>query len=182
MVSGWFLMVLVVCGLVGLQSAAEGDEDQRGLLQQLMARVEKLEEDRGKSQVAFSASLVSTVQWTDHGPFDTNTTLVFQRVKTNIGNAYDKETGIFTAPVKGLYYIRFTGCVGKSGKLNAAVMKNGVNVFAIYNVPATRGTTSNGMTLALEEGDRLWVELWANTSISDQSRLSTFSGFLVFPL
>lgn len=45
--SGWFLVVVLVCGPVGLQS--EGDEDLGVLLQQLLARVEKLEEDTGQS-------------------------------------------------------------------------------------------------------------------------------------
>lgn len=90
--------------------------------------------------------------------------------------------GIFTAPVKGLYYIRFTGCVGNSGSLNAALLKNGVNMFAIFETRGTHGSGSNGMTLVLEEGDQLSVTLWSGQSIFDQSRLSTFSGFLVFTM
>lgn len=161
------------------------EEDLRVLVQQLMARVDKLEkesEDRGKAQVAFSASLITSENWTHHGPFDTDSTLLFKKVTTNIGNAYDPDTGIFTAPVKGLYYIRFTGCVGNSGSLNAALLKNDVNMFAIYDTRGTHGSGSNGMTLVLEEGDRLSITLWATQSIFDQSRLSTFSGFLVFPM
>ncbi|XP_038583626.1 cerebellin-1-like [Micropterus salmoides] len=178
--SGWFLVVVLVCGPVGLQS--EGDEDLGVLLQQLLARVEKLEEDTGKSQVAFSASLVTAEQETHHGPFDNDTALVFKRVTTNIGNAYNPDTGVFTAPVKGLYYVRFTGCVGNPGTLNAALLKNGENMFAIYDSRGSHVSGSNGMALVLEEGDRLWVVLWAQNSIFDQSRRSTFSGFLVFPM
>ncbi|KAL7387767.1 hypothetical protein ABVT39_000616 [Epinephelus coioides] len=200
MVSRWCWWCLLVCGLVGAttdgpEEEVRGglisnpekttEEDLRVLVQQLMARVDKLEkesEDRGKAQVAFSASLITSEQWTHHGPFDTDSTLLFKKVTTNIGNAYDPDTGIFTAPVKGLYYIRFTGCVGNSGSLNAALLKNDVNMFAIYDTRGTHGSGSNGMTLVLEEGDRLSITLWATQSIFDQSRLSTFSGFLVFPM
>lgn len=90
--------------------------------------------------------------------------------------------GLFTVPVKGLYYIRFTGCVGESGSLNAALMKNGQNMFAIFDTRNTHGSGSNGMALVLEEGDRLSVTLWSGQSIFDQSRLSTFTGFLVSPV
>ncbi|XP_053193299.1 complement C1q tumor necrosis factor-related protein 3-like isoform X1 [Scomber japonicus] len=200
MTSAWFL-VLVVYGLVGVQAFSPkyefefptpegltpepGKEDVYVLLSQLLDRVEKLErkcEDRGKSQVAFSASLFNTEKWTHYGPFDSETRLVFEKVTTNVGNAYDNTTGVFTAPVKGLYYVRLTCNVGDSGSLNTAVMKNGENMFAIFNTLGLHSSGSNGMTLVLEEGDRLEVFLWPTRSVFDQSRLSTFSGFLVFPM
>lgn len=90
--------------------------------------------------------------------------------------------GIFTAPVKGLYYIRFTGCIGKSGSLNAALLKNDLNMFAIFDTRGSHGSSSNGMALVLEAGDQLSITLWSQQSIFDQSRLSTFTGFLISPL
>ncbi|XP_045917406.1 complement C1q tumor necrosis factor-related protein 3-like [Micropterus dolomieu] len=188
MLPSWCLVVLAVCVVVRAQTLPETEKtDENGgtLLQQLIARVEKLErerEDRGEAQVAFSASLVTSEQWTHHGPFNTHTTLVFKKVTTNIGNAYNPITGIFTAPRKGLYYIRFTGAVGDSGSLNAALQKNGVSMFEIYDTRGTHGSGSNGMTLVLEQSDQLWITLLSGQSIFDQTRLSTFSGFLVFPM
>ncbi|XP_040920687.1 complement C1q tumor necrosis factor-related protein 3-like [Toxotes jaculatrix] len=196
--SARFLVVVLVCGLVRAQVPADRnedggilkpgrttEEDVRVFVQQMMARMERLErecQDTGKSQVAFSASLVTTTKWTNQGPVNMGTPLVFKKVTTNIGNAYNPDTGVFTAPTKGLYYIRFTGSAGNSRSLNAAVLKNGENMFAIYNTLSEKSAESNGMTLVLEEGDRVWVVLWPNNSISDQSRLSTFTGFLVFPM
>lgn len=43
--------------------------------------------------MAFSASLVTAEEWTHHGPFDGETALVFKKVTTNIGNAYNSDTG-----------------------------------------------------------------------------------------
>lgn len=43
--------------------------------------------------MAFSATLLTNEQWTHHGPFYTDTRLVFKKVTTNIGNAYNPETG-----------------------------------------------------------------------------------------
>lgn len=84
--------------------------------------------------------------------------------------------------MRGLYYIRFTGSVGKSGSLNAALLKNDLNMFAIFDNRGTHGSSSNGMALVLEAGDQLSITLWSQQSIFDQSRLSTFTGFLISPL
>uniref|UniRef100_A0A3P8TPY4 C1q domain-containing protein n=1 Tax=Amphiprion percula TaxID=161767 RepID=A0A3P8TPY4_AMPPE len=183
MVSGRFLVVLGVCSLVLVQ-AQTTESDLRDLVLQLQARLEKLEkvcEDRAGAQVAFSASLHTSLDRIDLGPYDTNTTLQFKRVVTNIGNAYDEDTGIFTAPVKGLYYLRFTGNVGDSGYLNAALLKNGVNMFAIYN-KGHHSSGSNSMALVLEQGDQVWITLWPDSVVFDQSRRTTFSGFLIYPM
>uniref|UniRef100_A0A3B3USM6 Cerebellin-1-like n=1 Tax=Poecilia latipinna TaxID=48699 RepID=A0A3B3USM6_9TELE len=174
--SFFFLGTLLVCGLVGSQETIESQ------LQQVMARLEKLEREN-EERVAFSAALIESQTWTSVGPFDRYHTLAFKKVITNIGNAYNPETGIFTAPVKGLYYFRFTGVVGSTGKLNAGLKKNGENIVAIYHKAGTQASASNGVALELQEGDRVFVQIWENDlTIADQSRLSTFSGFLVFPL
>lgn len=47
----------------------------------------------GRARVAFSASLVSTEQWSHQGPFAGPERLVFRKVTTNIGDAYDPGTG-----------------------------------------------------------------------------------------
>ncbi|XP_077409748.1 complement C1q tumor necrosis factor-related protein 3-like [Vanacampus margaritifer] len=176
--------LLIVCAVGGLQAQhSYTDETEKNvLLYQLAARVDKLEKDAAeaaKAPVSFAAALVATSDWTHQGPFETDTNLVFSKVITNVGNGYDSETGIFTAPVRGLYFVLFSGNVGNSGNLNAAVMKNGINMFAIYDTQGTFSSATNGMPLVLEQGDKLWVTLWANRSIFDQSRLSTFSGFLI---
>ncbi|XP_012709560.2 complement C1q-like protein 2 [Fundulus heteroclitus] len=171
--SSLFLVAVLVCGLVGAQPGG------------LPERVEKLESDYGvlvKSRVAFSAALVDANEWTTQGPFEADKTLEFKRVITNVGDGYDPQTGFFTAPAKGLYYIQVTGVAGPTGQLNAGLKKNGDNIFAIYQKAGTQAAASNGVVLALEAGDRLCVQLWAGQTIADQGRLSTFTGFLVFPM
>ncbi|XP_019751739.1 complement C1q tumor necrosis factor-related protein 3-like [Hippocampus comes] len=189
MACSFLTTLLILCAVGSLRAQpffagerAKAEPECNALLYQVAARVDKLEKDAAeaaKAPVSFAAALVATQEWTHLGPFNTDTTLVFKNVITNVGNGYDSNTGIFTAPVRGLYFIVFNGNVGKSGSLNAAVIKNGINMFAIYDTQGTFSSATNGMPLVLEEGDKLWVTLWANQSIFDQSRLSTFSGFLL---
>ncbi|KAF7198806.1 transcript variant X10 [Nothobranchius furzeri] len=66
-------------------------------------QVEALRREGEVKQVAFSASLMDSGSG-DVGPFNTKTPLVFRRVVTNIGNAYNPNTGFFIAPVRGVYH------------------------------------------------------------------------------
>uniref|UniRef100_A0A3P8THA8 C1q domain-containing protein n=1 Tax=Amphiprion percula TaxID=161767 RepID=A0A3P8THA8_AMPPE len=93
----------------------------------------------------------------------------------------DEHKSIFTAPVKGLYYLRFIGCVGNSGTLNATLLQNGVYKFEIYNPLCAHSSGSNGMMLVSEKSEQVWITLWPDSVVFDQSQLTTFSDFLVFP-
>ncbi|KAJ8390251.1 hypothetical protein AAFF_G00108200 [Aldrovandia affinis] len=71
----------------------------------------------GPPKVAFTASLDGSITV---GPYPDSSILVYQRVLTNIGNAYNSSTGIFTAPVRGVYYFSFTVFGWSNGTPTAA--------------------------------------------------------------
>ncbi|KAM9421335.1 complement C1q-like protein 2 isoform 2-T2 [Salvelinus alpinus] len=182
------VVVLLCCCVVETQtesdfSAVPSEVDR--LLRELTARVEKLESE-GKPKVAFSTSLRVSEEHYHFGPFDEDTTVVYKKVTTNIGEAYNPETGVFTAPVGGAYYFTFTCNVGNSGVANAALLKNGVNMAAVYEYANPKSgiyhSGANGVTLVLVEGDKVNVVLWSGSSIFDNSRISMFSGYLLFPI
>ncbi|XP_021426910.1 uncharacterized protein LOC110495796 isoform X1 [Oncorhynchus mykiss] len=147
--------------------------------------VEKLRrENADRPKVAFSAGLTNDGHV---GPFNSITTLVYRRVITNIGKAYNPNTGVFTAPVRGLYYIRFTA-MGLKGpqSIGAYIYHNDKSVMFNHqnNDNGRNRFLSNALTLELEAGDVVYMRLPVNQELYDEksSNYSTFSGFLLFPM
>ncbi|XP_036453614.1 complement C1q-like protein 4 isoform X1 [Colossoma macropomum] len=154
----------------------------RGSTSEMKVRVNKL--DKKDFKVAFSAFLVDSTTSSSLGPFDTLKTLVYKYVFTNIGGAYDQNTGIFTAPLKGVYVFRVFSKANGSA-VTAGLFKNNQHICSTH---ADQGSgfysTSNGVTLQLEKGDTLDVRLYPSARIYDNSvhHHSSFSGHLLFPL
>ncbi|XP_056254281.1 complement C1q-like protein 2 isoform X2 [Seriola aureovittata] len=137
-------------------------EKQEAVVAQQEAEIKMLKQNLKAQQVAFSASLVSEGSQTI-GPFNTHTTLIFKHVLTNIGSAYDPNTGMFTAPVRGVYH--FEWHIGVHGSTTAAVLvKNTNHIFAASEHQSSHyGSTSQGAELLLEAGDVVFVRLWKST-------------------
>uniref|UniRef100_A0A671X7C3 C1q domain-containing protein n=1 Tax=Sparus aurata TaxID=8175 RepID=A0A671X7C3_SPAAU len=127
-------------------------------------QVEALKRDGEVKQVAFSASLLASGGG-DIGPFNTHTLLVFRHVVTNIGNAYNPNTGFFIAPVRGAYHfeLHIYGPGHASHPSGALLFKNGEHICTAYeHQPSYQVKSSNGVTLLLEVRDVVSVSLWSN--------------------
>uniref|UniRef100_A0A3P8Q4L3 C1q domain-containing protein n=2 Tax=Astatotilapia calliptera TaxID=8154 RepID=A0A3P8Q4L3_ASTCA len=139
-------------------------------------------EEAGELRVAFSAGLTDSGSV---GPFDEETTLIFSKIITNIGEAYNQTAGVFTAPVSGLYVFSFTAADYLKGYMGLYLYKNDKPiVFSLdLNDHGGYASTSNAVCLQLEEGDRVHLGLPASYRLYDDSRnFSVFSGFLLFHL
>ncbi|KAL7373507.1 hypothetical protein ABVT39_008316 [Epinephelus coioides] len=140
-------------------------------------------ENADRPKVAFSAGLTDAGLL---GPFNTDITLKFSKVFTNIGQAYSPTTGIFTAPVRGVYYVRFTMWDNYSlAPMGAKLCHNDKTLTFSYDYNDNHGyvSVSNALVLQLEKGDVVYMVLGSGYRIYDDSHNRTiFSGFLLFAL
>lgn len=117
-------------------------------------------------------------------------TIIFNNVITNIANAYNRHTGVFTAPISGTYTFN-TNIVAEIGHyVEASIVRNNVvTVSAIsdHRIPydGDRFTTwdqGNAVAiLKLEKGDKVSVTLqWPHGShVIHGIGKSGFSGYLL---
>ncbi|KAL6466460.1 hypothetical protein MHYP_G00242640 [Metynnis hypsauchen] len=116
----------------------------------------------GVPKVAFSAALGGHA---NIGPFNTDKILVYRKVFTNLGNAYNPSTGIFTAPVRGVYYFSFFYHGGTDHGTALSMFMNGQRLAtASHRQPAGYAANgSNGVITAVERGAQIYVTLIGGT-------------------
>ncbi|KAK9979135.1 hypothetical protein ABG768_012579 [Culter alburnus] len=163
-----------------LTKVLSDNEALKTLVQDSKNKIESLQQNYGK-KVAFSAGLLASG---NSGPFSYDKTLEYKKVFSNVGNAYDSNTGIFTAPVKGVYYFRFYGHCQSGTTMAITLMKNGQTQCSVHSArPASNSNASNGVVLTLEIGDKINTVLWKDAWVyDDPASYTSFSGFLIFPL
>ncbi|XP_048126092.1 complement C1q-like protein 2 [Alosa alosa] len=149
------------------------------------SQVEDLRREREERRVSFSASVVTSGA-ANIGPFSAATTLIYRNVISNIGNCYNKNTGVFTALVRGVYHFDVS-LLGQGHASTAAAVtlhKNGEHVAIAYtHTPSHWTSSSNGASLLLEVGDVVYVNLRAHAWVYDNTeRYTTFSGHLLFTM
>uniref|UniRef100_A0A3B4GWF9 C1q domain-containing protein n=1 Tax=Pundamilia nyererei TaxID=303518 RepID=A0A3B4GWF9_9CICH len=117
------------------------------------------------------------------GPFNTETTLAFKRVIANIGDAYNKYTGVFIAPVAGIYYFSIFYHSGRNGALKL-YMNNHLIAMTHHDQPEKHGSKNGGnaVFLQMQTGDLVYVCLGQNSQVWGSNYHTTFSGYLVTPI
>ncbi|XP_033490154.1 uncharacterized protein LOC117261770 [Epinephelus lanceolatus] len=147
------------------------------------SRIDQLErENAERPKVAFYAALTDAGHV---GPYNTDITLKYSKVFTNIGNAYNPATGFFTAPVKGVYYLQFSVCSNLTGKMGVQLYKNNQRI--MYNDERKEEVgleyLTKSVVLELMTGDEIHLVLPSDYSLYDDSNNhNTFSGSLLFTL
>jgi hypothetical protein len=121
--------------------------------------------DAWRNQVAFTAQSLQSSSFASGDP------LLFSVIKYNLGNAYDKTTGRFTAPSSGLYM--FIATSGSGGNFFLYV---GDNTEISGAVSYSQSSSSVHGIMHLEAGQYVWVRSGGG---SYWSHTSTFSGFLL---
>ncbi|XP_071315257.1 paramyosin-like [Trachinotus anak] len=165
--------------IAGIAHRLKSAEEKVAVQQALKPEVDRLRAEVN-AKVAFSASIIeSKGVFTGPKTAGTSNILIFNRVFTNVGNAYNSKTGVFTAPLKGVYQFSFMTFGYNSHTSGALLVKNGhYQVFTWeFKGPDASDTTSNTVILKLNVGDCINIILWEGGKI----HASVFSGFLVFP-
>ncbi|XP_043118228.1 complement C1q-like protein 4 isoform X1 [Puntigrus tetrazona] len=159
------------------------NEALKTIVHDSQTKLDSFKTENEDKKVAFSAGLLESGT-KNTGPSNTATTLIYKKVFSNIGNAYDSNTGVFTAPIKGAYFFRFYGHCHGGTTMAVSLLKNGATQCSLHAwKPNSNGNASNGVILTLEIGDQISTQLWANTWVyDDPASYTSFSGFLIFPL
>ena len=120
---------------------------------------------------------------------DIHQPIVFDKIETNIGNAYSQFTGVFTAPLDGVYQFNLEVSIPNGVKgnfLHILIEKNGVRAgYIFFSVESNiwiRKTTS--VTLHLLHRDTVQSVIvrsggTGNNVIGGAAFHSHFSGFLI---
>ncbi|XP_061190116.1 complement C1q tumor necrosis factor-related protein 3-like [Saccostrea echinata] len=127
-----------------------------------------------KSIVAFNARLA-----TNQINLPPHAVVAFRKVTLNEGNAYDADTGKFTAPTDGIYSFTWTILTRPGDLFQTYLLLNG-NKVGFNNVHGRKsdnyetGTTTS--IIKMKEHDRVWLSTVARAGFAHRD-WSSFSGF-----
>lgn len=122
-----------------------------------------------------------------YGPFSFNNIVTYKHVFLNKGGAYNVNTGIFTAPISGVYSIALTiySDAGSPGNMLAACATLQVNGQVVagakeLNTMDQEDSATIAVALQLKAGDKVAVNLTKGCFLCDDSNYNTFSAFLLY--
>ncbi|KAK3584331.1 hypothetical protein CHS0354_031002 [Potamilus streckersoni] len=127
-------------------------------------------------KVAFTATISNTLS----GLNNLGQPLVFDDVHLNIGNGYNKQSGLFLAPVSGLYLILMTISTDYSTGPDVVVVRNGSRLCATIpsmNDHLYAGSPCN-VIVQLMQGDEVWAKVYSRFA-TDRIRDGMWSTFSV---
>lgn len=127
--------------------------------------------------IGFTATITKAITY-----FNPSTCIVYDCIVTNIGNAYNHQSGMFTAPVHGIYNFFVKTMVEGDHTLNLDIVVNGARIVSVetYGHYGRYGSGSASAVTVLNPGDQVFIKsrtshashLWGNN-------WNTFSGYLV---
>lgn len=114
--------------------------------------------------------------------------LIFDSVLTNLGSAYNRHNGMFTAPSSGYYVLTLTTACSTHGYIYTQIVKNS----EVVGVHETNSESVGDMHLTTgivvvnaNQGDVIYIRSHSEEDskgsvISDVFRRSSFSGWRIF--
>ncbi|CAG2237959.1 C1QL [Mytilus edulis] len=115
-----------------------------------------------------------------------NQAVQFEKIITNVGNAYDPRHGHMIVPVKGLYIISVTVFNKAADTEYIELVKNGNTLVHFYEQGGRYTPMSQTIIVSLEKSDVVWVRNHDSAAYSGHhlygapaELYNTFSGFLL---
>ena len=112
-------------------------------------------------------------------------TIIFDKVITNVGGGYHNHTGIFTAPVSGVYVFSFDLLVSPGEYEHFDIVQDGKYITTGL-AHATGGSVYDSMSrtvvLRCSQGSEVWVRIGGGTHGTGKiygGDYTSFSGWLV---
>ncbi|VDI47605.1 Hypothetical predicted protein [Mytilus galloprovincialis] len=102
--------------------------------------------------------------------------IVFDSVEKNIGGGYNVQTGKFTAPYKGLYFITTRVTTTPGNHMHIALVQNGKITSLAWAADASAVIAE---TIQLNIGDKVWVWHNRNTQEYVYPNYTIFAGTLL---
>ncbi|XP_060578804.1 complement C1q tumor necrosis factor-related protein 5-like [Ruditapes philippinarum] len=158
-------------------------EDMKGNITDEMLKrgdaIQRREEKLEQPSIAFYAHHLK-----DLALDTTNEILIFEKTITNEGTGYDTSTGLFTAPVGGLYQFVVHTCAYKGKYSYLGLVMEGNVIAADANYGDTNyGCNTFGAIVRVKSGEKVWVKSTSSGSVhqlhQNTHRMNTFSGVLV---
>ena len=94
-------------------------------------------------------------------------------------------TGVFTAPLTGLYYFRFTAFDTRDHEYVGVELYHNNRRILLNDIymDVTNVFISNALAVELQRGDEVYMKLPTGQGLWDNSyKQTTFTGFLLFPM
>ncbi|CAC5358705.1 C1QL [Mytilus coruscus] len=112
----------------------------------------------------------------------TGAIVIYDSVTTNLGGGYDKSTGVFSAPVEGLYYFTWTVLAQEDKSFytqlnlnNTVVAKNHAGANGI----STHMSSSQSAVIQIQKNDGVSIRVHSGGKYMYGDKWSTFSGFKI---
>lgn len=111
--------------------------------------------------------------------------IIFSDTIFNIGEAYSTDTGIFTAPVKGVYIFSLFLCRKATKFVNFIIMKDGVELLKGTQRENSEYDCSSATVAAIVDKDETvytkikWAPSRDGELYKDSNLRNTFSGILI---
>ncbi|VDI04871.1 complement C1q tumor necrosis factor-related protein 3-like [Mytilus galloprovincialis] len=117
---------------------------------------------------------------TTNGDALPNGPIIYDKVITNVGQAYSSRSGIFHAPVPGVYSFSFSLMGLHSNTVYMYLYKNNAEVTRLYTAGGGKHeVASNTVHLSLEKGDEVYTKGTEGKKLYASEPYNLFSGVLI---